>query len=393
MSKLEMWYPFMVISLALCIGTLGTALASPLYPIYQTTWHLMPSAITYIFIAYMLGCLTTILFLGRTSNSIGFLRTLQIGLAFIIVGLILSAWAINAHWLGIGRFIIGIASGLITTSALLGLLATIPDQYKADAPQISSIVTVFGFALGPLVGGVIGQFAQYPLFTPYIPIIVCAILSLILLFSIKQPEYQQQPFSMAPHLELPSANYHRQFMVVGLAAFGIFAVFSLFASLAASFVKDVLPWHGPAVSGGSIAAILFISALVQFVVRQWDAIKNIKCGLSCMVISLVLLSICMLKTWSILFFVSVIFVGIGHGMGLLGAFALVHHMTSLTNRAAVVSTYLFMGYLGTIIPIVAVGYGADHFGLIRAVSAFCVLMAVFNVLLFMWQKKLKVVKF
>lgn len=393
MSKLEVWYPFMVISLALCIGTLGTALASPLYPIYQAVWHLLPSHITYIFIAYMLGCLITILFLGRTSNSIGFLRTLQIGLVFIIAGLILSAWAINAQWLGVGRFIIGIASGLITTSALLGLLATIPDQYKADAPQISSIVTVFGFALGPFIGGVIGQFATYPLFTPYIPIIVCAVLSLVLLFTIKQPEYQPQPFSIAPHLELPSANYHAQFMLVGLTAFGVFAAFSLFASLAASFVKDVLPWHGPAVSGSSIAAILFVSALVQFLVRQWNAIKNIKYGLSCMVISLCLLLICMLKAWSALFFVSVIFVGMGHGMGLLGAFALVHQMTSLTNRAAVVSTYLFMGYLGTIIPIVAVGYGADHFGLVRAVSGFCLIMAVFNIVLFMWQGKLKVVNF
>lgn len=69
-----------MVSLALCTGTIGTALASPLYPIYQQIWHLLPSHITYIFVAYMFGCLATLLFFGRTSNSLGFLRTLQIGL-------------------------------------------------------------------------------------------------------------------------------------------------------------------------------------------------------------------------------------------------------------------------------------------------------------------------
>ena len=63
-----------MVSLALCMGTIGTALASPLYPIYQQLWGLLPSHITYIFVAYMFGCLATLLFLGRTSNSFGFFK-------------------------------------------------------------------------------------------------------------------------------------------------------------------------------------------------------------------------------------------------------------------------------------------------------------------------------
>jgi hypothetical protein len=37
-------------------------------------------------------------------------------------------------------------------------------------------------------------------------------------------------------------------------------------------------------------------------------------------------------------------VGMGHGLTLLSAFALIHHMTNVENRAAVVS-YLFIAYL------------------------------------------------
>ncbi len=75
-----------MVSLALCIGTVGTALASPLYPLYQELWQLLPSHITYLFVAYMFGCLATLLFLGRTSNRFGFVRSLQVGIALVTVG-------------------------------------------------------------------------------------------------------------------------------------------------------------------------------------------------------------------------------------------------------------------------------------------------------------------
>ena len=220
-----------MVSLALCIGTIGTALASPLYPIYQQLWHLLPSHITYIFVAYMFGCLATLLFLGRSSNSFGFLRTLQIGIVFVILGLALSSIASNALWLALGRFIIGIASGLISTSAMLGLITTIPDSHKQNAPQLSSIITVIGFGLGPFIGGLIAQFSSQPLVTPYLPIIAAAILCFFGLFLVKAPQFKVQPFSIAPRLEIPAAQHHSLFFIAGLTAFSAFGAFSVFASL------------------------------------------------------------------------------------------------------------------------------------------------------------------
>ena len=200
MMTQQSWRPFLMVSLALCIGTIGTALASPLYPIYQELWHLFPSHITYIFVAYMFGCLATLLFLGRISNSLGFLRTLQIGIIFVILGLAISSIAPNAAWLAFGRFIIGIASGLISTSAMLGLITTIPDRHKQNAPQLSSIITVIGFGLGPFIGGLIAQFSTSPLTTPYLPIIAAAIACFFGLFWLKVPQFKAQPFSIAPRL-------------------------------------------------------------------------------------------------------------------------------------------------------------------------------------------------
>lgn len=389
MTTSPSWRPFIMVSLALCMGTIGTALASPLYPIYQQLWGLLPSHITYIFVAYMFGCLATLLFLGRTSNSFGFLRTLQIGMGCIIVGLSLSVFASNALWLSFGRFIIGIASGLISTSAMLGLVYTIPESHKQNAPQLSSIITVIGFGLGPFIGGVIAQFSAQPLITPYIPVIIGGFACLIGLFFIRSPSFQTQPFSVAPHLEVPEPQFRSQFFIAGLTAFCAFGSFSLFASLAPSFVKDAIPWHGPLVSGTAIASILLVSALVQFITKSVNPSTCVNAGLIVLMISYVLLALCMTQHWSILFFISDVLVGVGHGLGLLGAFGLVHKMTNIQNRAAVISTYLFIGYLGTIIPIIAAGYLSDHFGLITGVLGFCIGVGMLCLILLLWQRSLK----
>lgn len=388
MTTQQSWQPFLMVSLALCIGTIGTALASPLYPIYQELWHLLPSHITYIFVAYMFGCLATLLFLGRTSNSFGFLRTLQIGIVFVILGLALSSVASNALWLGLGRFIIGIASGLISTSAMLGLITTIPDSHKQNAPQLSSIITVIGFGLGPFIGGLIAQFSRQPLVTPYLPVIAAAILCFFGLFLVKVRQFKAQPFSIAPHLEMPAVQHQALFFIAGFTAFSAFGAFSLFASLSPSFVKNLIPWHGPLVSGSAIASILMVSAIVQFLAKNLPADKSLNLGLITLVLSFILLGLCMSMQWSILFFISDILVGVGHGFGLMGAFGLIHQMTTTDNRAAVMSTYLFIGYLGTIVPIIAVGYLADHFGLMLGVLGFCLGVGLLCLALIVWHKKI-----
>ncbi len=389
MTHSQSWRPFIMVSLALCIGTMGTALASPLYLIYRQLWHLLPSHITYIFVTYMLGCLATLLFLGRTSNSIGFLKTLELGLVIIILGLLLSMFANNVLWLSLGRFIIGIASGLMTTSALIGLMWSIPESHKNHAPQLSSVITAVGFGLGPLVGGLIAQFSATPLFTPYIPVIVGAVLCFVGLLRLPQLKFSAQTFSIAPHLERPEVKFHAEFYITGLTAFCAFAAFSLFASLSPSFVQFIIPWHGPLVSGLAITCILLISAMVQYFSRSIPARKCLNYGLYTLLFSLLILGLCIYLHWSFLFFISDVLVGVGHGLALIGAFGLIHAMTNLHNLAAVMSTYLFIAYLGTILPILAVGYLADHFGLTAGVLSFCAACCLLCLYLLIWYKKIE----
>ncbi len=80
-------------------------------------------------------------------------------------------FATNPLWLALGRFVIGIASGLMTTSALIGLMWSIPKSHKAHAPAAQlAVITAIGFGLGPLLGGGLARFLAAPLFSPYVPV-------------------------------------------------------------------------------------------------------------------------------------------------------------------------------------------------------------------------------
>src|SRR5690606_32172543 len=137
--------------------------------------------------------------------------------------------------------------------------------------------------------------------TPYLPVILGAVLCFIGLFRLKAPAFERQPFSMAPKLLRPEQQYHALFLIVGFTAFSAFAAFSLFASLSPSFMQDILPWHGPLVSGTAITCILLISAVVQFCAKAVVAKKCLNIGLVMMLISLLSLALCMLLKASFLF--------------------------------------------------------------------------------------------
>ena len=171
------WIPFFWVCAALISGTMGTALASPLYPLYQQLWQLQPSDITTMFIAYMGGTLMSILFLGRLSDSLGFAKVLRAGLVLVLVGVCLSAIAQNAFMLSSARVIIGIASGLISTSGMMGMLQTSPLPNEAQTARWYATLNGFGFGMGPLIGGVVAQLSGGSVFVPYVPVIILTVLT------------------------------------------------------------------------------------------------------------------------------------------------------------------------------------------------------------------------
>lgn len=243
------WPPYFWVCFSMCVGVMGTALASPLYPLYQAQWQLPPSAITQVFVLYMAAALTSLMLLGAITTRYGFFKVLRAGVVLMSAGVLLSALAWNMQVFGLSRIIIGLASGMITTSASLGLtqLNTSGDTQRAAAT--TSLTIAFGFGLGPIVGGLVAQWAPFPLRSAYLPSLLLSALAIYSLFQVQLPAHlQPAPASssfglrqLMPRLTFPERTALRRYGLASMGAFCAFGMFSLFASLAPSFMQSMLP--------------------------------------------------------------------------------------------------------------------------------------------------------
>jgi hypothetical protein len=263
-----------------------------------------------------------------------------------------------------------------------------------DPRRVSAITTVamtLGFAMGPLAGGLFAQWLPRPLVTAYVPSFLMGLVAVHVLFHLAVPRLPAQPAAAPPaggwgtaiaqwmpHVAFPPRAARRHFWIASLGAFSAFGMFSLYASLAPSFMRELVPWHGPAVSGTTIAAILFVSSAFQFLARKWRT-KTV------VVASGVALAACnLLLAWTtasrapLLFAASVLVTAFGHALANVAGMSVIGKLTHPGNRAGLLASYMIVGYLGTIVPILAVGWLADHLGLTRAVAVFSYTMAALS---------------
>jgi dipeptide/tripeptide permease len=132
------------------------------------------------------------------------------------------------------------------------------------------------------------------------------------------------------------------------------------------------------VSGTTIAAILFLSSAFQFAVRSWRT-KTV------VIVSGFALAACnLLLAWTtasrtpLLFAASVLVTALGHGLANVAGMSVIGKLTHPGQRAGLLASYMIVGYLGTIVPILSVGWLADHLGLTRAVAVFSYTMAALS---------------
>lgn len=372
------WSALPWVCFAMCVGVMGTALISPLYPLYKAAWQLRTSDISLIYVVYMVGALSGLLFMGRLSNVLGFRKVMLLGLGLGWVGTFLTLIAWNVPILNVGRFIVGLSSSLIVTSASVGLTQLSPSGASQRVSMLTSFLLAFGFGIGPVLGGMFGQWIAHPLVLTYIPSLLLSALAIYALWRVDLsktlappvPEARLKWGDFIPTLNWTSKRDAIGFALTCVCPFFAFGVFGLYASMAPLFLVKMVPWHGPMVSGGSIGVILLCSSIVQLLCYR---LRVRWCGL--LGLWLIALSNALLianfsfgLTW--IFTVGVVAAAAGHGLSLLAGISMVNRIAQPEERAGLLSTYLVSGYVGSIVPMIGIGWIADHYGLPTAITVF-----------------------
>ncbi len=208
----------------------------PLLAVYRRTLGLSDPQATAIFGVYALGLIPGLLLAGPASDRYG-RRPLM--LTFTALPLLATGVLITGQWgspgLYAGRLLTGVVSG-----AVFSVGSAWVKELSADAPagagaRRSALALTAGFAVGPLIAGLLAQWAPAPQTLPYLLHLLLAALALILLPRAPETVPAHRNGSRAPLRIVVSSTRSRRFtrVVMPLAPWVFGSVTLVFTTLPA----------------------------------------------------------------------------------------------------------------------------------------------------------------
>jgi hypothetical protein len=159
----------------------GTNVPTPLLLVYQERLDLGPQVLTALFGSYAAGLVPALFVAGPLSDRLGRRRVALPGILLSAVASLAFAASGDSLVLLFGaRFLQGVVSGVVfsVASAWIGELSLASGD-GAGGRRAAFAMTA-GFALGPLVSGLLGQYAPAPTVLPYLVHAVLAVAGLAL---------------------------------------------------------------------------------------------------------------------------------------------------------------------------------------------------------------------
>src|SRR5882757_3267964 len=202
----------------------GAQQFAPLLLLYQAQLGLSTTVVQATFGVYVFGLIPGLLLGGPVSDRYGRRRVLVPTLVASLLGSgLLILGGDGTGWLVAGRLVAGAASGAAFSSgaAWIKELSTVgsgagsPPGSGAGAnpgPRRLSVAMSIGFGLGPLVAGVLGQWAPAPTVLPYLPHLLLAAVAIPL--AMRAPETRPARRSVRRSAPKASAGLSRRFWTV-----------------------------------------------------------------------------------------------------------------------------------------------------------------------------------
>ncbi|HEV7623460.1 MAG TPA: MFS transporter [Amnibacterium sp.] len=337
-----------------------SALPTPLYALYAAKDRFSSLVITLVFAVYVVGVIASLLLVGHVSDQYGRRRVLLPATAISALAGAVFIVSPTLPALITGRFLSGIAVGLMTTAATAHL-GELHHQHRPDAsPTRARLVAVAanlgGIGLGPLIAGVLAQFAPDPLQVPYLveeALLTIAVVTLAVAPETVTPRSPSVPYR-PQRLAVPRAARGR-FALAALAGFVAFGVFGLFTSLAPGLLSRTLGQSSPALAGAVAFSVFAAAAIAQITSRSLEVRRSLAIGLVALVVGLAVLAV---GTWTAglaVFATGGVLTGAGAGLVFNGALVTTIDIAPPGSRAEVLAGFFVASYAGLAVPVVALG--------------------------------------
>lgn len=367
---------FGLLAYAFAAIMVGTTLPTPMYALYAEQMHFAVVTTTVIYATYAGGVLFALLAFGRWSDAIGRRPILLAGVVSALASAAVFLVADSVPLLLVGRVLSGLSAGIFTGTATAAVIEAAPEKWRSRAAAVATVANMGGLGIGPLLAGVLVEYAPAPLHLSFIVHIVLALVAGAAVLIV--PETSQRTGSIGlQRLSVPP-EVRAVFVVASLAGFAGFAVTGLFAAVAPSFVSQIVGVDNHAVAGLIAGSIFFASAVAQLAARNLNPQRAVAIGCAILVVGMAVLAVALQLSSLIGLVAAAVVAGIGQGISFSRGLAAVAERTPADRRAEVSSAYFVVAYVAISLPVVGEGVAAQHWGLQTAGVTFAVAVAILS---------------
>jgi MFS family permease len=378
----------LVVSYAFAVVMMGAAIPTPLYPIYRHEINFSVLVVTFIFAAYPVGVLIALLLLGDLSDQVGRRRALLLALAvsvtstlvFILVG------GRTGGLLG-ARVLSGLSVGFTTGSASAYLAELYPVKLRTRASLLATMTTLGGVAIGPLLAGMLAQYAPLPTLVPYFVFLVALLPATgLILVPEKSLTYDRFTFHVQ-RLALPDTD-RAAFAAAAAAGFAAFTLLGLMTALAPTLLRQVLDTASHAIAGLAVFLLYTVATASQPLATRLSTRAAMLIGLGLLPAGFILLLASLSLTSPALFVAGGVLGGSGVGFAFKTSLETVGRLAPDARRGEVMSSFFVACYLGLGLPVVGVGVILGVTSAFKAtlLLAVCVTVISFVAAMVVWNR-------
>ncbi|RAO24637.1 Monosaccharide-sensing protein [Micromonospora noduli] len=351
---------FWAIALAFLTAMAFCTVPAPLYPLYMARDGFSTFMGTIVFAVYAVGVVISLLLAGHVSDWVGRKKILIPALALELVAAALFLGDPSLPVLLVARLVSGLGIGLITATATAYLqelhAAHRPGSSRQRFEMVSTAANIGGLGVGALVAGVLAQYVDAPLRTPYLVFAVLLAVSIVAV-ALSPETVEERPVKPTYRPQRISADHGDRagYLAAAAAGFASFAVFGLFTSVAPGFVAGALHLPSRALAGTIVFAVFGGAAVAQTLTSRLAAPAKVRLGLLAQAVGVPVLLVGMHTASLSVFLVGGVVAGIGAGVLFKAAVGAVAAMAAPAQRGEALAGLFLIGYLGMILPSVGIG--------------------------------------
>lgn len=363
----------------------GANLATPLYPVYAAHFGFSSLVLTTVFTTYAFVLVPSLILFGRLSDRFGRKPVIIAGLLVACGALVVFAFAHSVAWLYAGRALQGLAVGMISGAATAALVELDPEGDRRRAALFAGLAHAGGSAAGPLVAGMLAQWAPWPLRLCFVVGLGATLAAAAAMLLLPREDAGHEAWSVQ-WPRVPRARRGR-FARVSLTAATAWAVVALYLSIVPSYASGLLHTHDLALLAAVSAVGLVSSFVSQSVSQRWrpSVVLAQAAGLGALAVGLVTLVLASPAHSLALLVAGGVVAGAGHGVAFLNAQEELNHLAPDERRGEVTAAFISCIYLLVAVAVIGTGLLAVRLSLETSVGAVSIGLVALAIAGAAWQ--------